>query len=72
MANMSYCRWNNTYIDMLDCFDAFNNEEEMSKEEIRCAKNMIHDMCEFLLDNGVIEEYDYDNLMEQLDGMVEC
>lgn len=71
MANMSYCRWSNTSMDVNDCFEAFNNGDEMSAEEIRCAKNMIDDMCVFLLNNGVIEGYDYDNLFEQFDGLLE-
>ena len=71
MANMSYCRWHNTSMDVEDCFEAFYNGWEMSAEEIRCAKRMIRNMCDFLLDNGVIEEYDYDDLMEKFDDMIE-
>ena len=71
MANMAYCRWNNTSIDVEDCFEAFYNGDEMSAEEIRCAKKMVRGMCEFLLDNGVIEDYDYTNLMERFDDMEE-
>lgn len=72
MANMAYCRWNNTYLDMLDCFEAFYNEEEMSEYEIRSAKNMINSMCDFLMDNGVIYECDTTLLEEHLNSMVEC
>lgn len=72
MANMAYCRWNNTYLDMLDCFEAFYNEEEMSESEIRSAKYMIHAMCDFLMDNGVIEEWDSTLLEEHLNSMAEC
>ena len=33
MANMSYCRFENTYHDLIDCFDNIWSECENSRDE---------------------------------------
>ena len=38
--NMSYCRFENTYHDLIDCFDNIWNEAENERDE-RYRKNMI-------------------------------
>ena len=40
MADMSYCRFENTYHDLIDCFDNIWNEAENERDE-RYRKNMI-------------------------------
>lgn len=70
MANMSYCRWHNTNLDVRDCFEAFHEMEEMSEEEIKCAKRMINNMCKFLQDNGVIDDYDWEGLFHEFDMLL--
>lgn len=57
MANMSYCRFHNTRVDLEDCVNALENSmkhkgtyvdedfDEISQEEIRAAKGM-RDLCE--------------------------
>ena len=40
MANMSYCRFENTYHDLTDCFDNIWNEAENERDE-RHRKYMI-------------------------------
>ena len=40
MANMSYCRFENTYNDLLDCFDNIWEEAENQRDE-RSRKQMI-------------------------------
>jgi len=40
MANMSYCRFENTYHDLIDCFDNIWEEAENERDE-RYRKNMI-------------------------------
>ena len=57
MANMSYCRFRNTSLDLADCVDALENSmehkgtyvdedfDEISQEEIRAAKTM-REQCE--------------------------
>lgn len=41
MSNMSYCRFQNTSKNFLDCVDALNeiwDEKELSDEELKAAK----------------------------------
>lgn len=45
MANMSYCRFENTYSDLADCVGALKECEELSNSERKYAKWM-RDMCE--------------------------
>ena len=59
MGNMSYCRFENTYHDLIDCFDHIWNEAENERDE-RNRKYMIR----FLKDRmDEIEE-----LNEELDN----
>lgn len=45
MANMSYCRFENTYSDLADCVGSLKECEELSNSERKYAKWM-RDMCE--------------------------
>ena len=45
MANMSYCRFENTYSDLAGCVGALEECEELSNSERKYAKWM-RDMCE--------------------------
>lgn len=64
MANMSYCRFHNTRLDMDDCIEALKraewDDEKISKEEIRCCKMMFDTIIGYLDDEGLIDEFDYD------------
>jgi len=40
MANMSYCRFENTFNDLIDCFDNIWEEAENERDE-RSRKRMI-------------------------------
>jgi hypothetical protein len=40
MANMSYCRFENTYNDLVDCFDNIWSEAENERDE-RYRQRMI-------------------------------
>lgn len=44
MANMSYCRFENTYSDLADCVGALRDCEEMSDLEHRYA-SLMREMC---------------------------
>ena len=60
MANMSYCRFENTYSDLADCVRALRNGEEISDRELEYAKSM-RKLCEMF-----IEEFDdYEPLVEE-------
>lgn len=41
MANMSYCRFHNTLLDLQDCYEALCNEEELSEAEQKEKKRLI-------------------------------
>ena len=58
MANMSYCRFENTYNDLNDCYEAMNEHEDLSESEIKHLKWMI-EMCQNIVDDfGYIVEKD--------------
>jgi hypothetical protein len=66
MANMSYCRFQNTYIDLRDCFDNMGSND-LSEREFR-YRNLMIEMCieiakgcEDLLDEEFVNEYNEDN-----------
>ena len=44
MANMSYCRFENTLSDLRDCKEALDNGEELSSREAKEAKALL-DLC---------------------------
>ena len=64
MANMSYCRFHNTRFDMDDCLNALKRAEwdgkKISKEEIKYCEWMFDSIIEYLDDEGIIDEFDWD------------
>ncbi len=62
MANMSYCRFENTYRDLQDCVDALNDNgsENLSERELRYAKMMMQ-LCEEMINyqDDVADEIEY-------------
>ena len=44
MANMSYCRFENTYSDLADCVGALEERDELSERELIYA-DLMYDMC---------------------------
>lgn len=70
MANMSYCRFENTLIDLYDCQNALedfiNNDENVisSSEERHKAKKLI-EVCREIADN--FEESDIDRQAEMFE-----
>lgn len=69
MANMSYCRFNNTLADLFDCENALedflDNDENVisSEEERRKAKRLIQ-LCHEIADRW--EPEDIDRKVEEL------
>ena len=55
MSNMSYCRFENTYGDLMDCFNALRDNDIQSEGERKKAKRMLEEICEFVLDQNLIE-----------------
>jgi uncharacterized protein (DUF433 family) len=60
MPNMSYCRFNNTRIDLDNCFEAIKEKDIESKIEKDYAKIMLFEMIEFLTDEGILDDYPED------------
>lgn len=55
MANMSYCRFENTYRDLLDCYHNMS-DDDLSETEARYKKKII-DLCESITsDYGELED----------------
>lgn len=69
MANMSYCRFHNTKIDLDDCLDALRDSETLSSEEFKKCKQMFINIVSFLEDEGVIE--DDGELQERMEDFFE-
>lgn len=77
MANMSYCRFENTLSDFVDCLDALEDMDlgeihRLSKTEEHAAHQLLDKcvdivaaMCESL--NMEVHEIDYDDIGQYLD-----
>ena len=48
MPNMSYCRFQNTFIDLLDCYSNMN-DNDLSIAEWKARKNIIN-TCKLIMD----------------------
>lgn len=62
MANMSYCRFENTYGDLADCVNALDDVqygEEISRREWNYAK-MMYEFCQRYIDT--FDELDESNI----------
>ena len=62
MANMSYCRFNNTLMDVDDCIEALIERKISSEDEKRKAKWLLKHILNFCQDEGIIEEYNSDKI----------
>lgn len=71
MANMSYCRFHNTSMDMRECLQCLEDEEPTSNYECEKAMYMFEDILSTMQDLGIIDEYDGDLLQEYVDKMRE-
>ncbi len=63
MANMSYCRFENTIGDLRDCREAIENGNPLSEREAKFAKKMVQECKDFLKavkDCGITENVDVD------------
>jgi hypothetical protein len=65
MANMSYCRFENTYRDLQDCVNALsaNGANDLSERELRYAKMMMQ-LCEDM------QSY-YDEVLDEVESRKE-
>lgn len=56
MANMSYCRFENTKHDLNDCINAIVDREKISDNEAHHAKWMMQNIVDFLNDECLLTE----------------
>ena len=58
MANMSYCRFQNTAMDLADCLDALENHWDMdlSTDEVNGLENLLADARELVYMEDTINE----------------
>jgi len=66
MSNMSYCRFQNTYGDMVECLDALKQEYDLSSEEYHAAVRLLEEFLRFCRDVEIIETYDHKRIEEYL------
>lgn len=62
MANMSYCRFHNTRLDMEDCLDALRSERWLDAEEARDGRHLFDDFLSFCRDQGIIDSFDQEEV----------
>ena len=55
MANMSYCRFHNTNMDVNDCIEALYEGTKLSDDEFIACKNMFENVLEFFEEHDVCE-----------------
>jgi hypothetical protein len=55
MGNMSYCRFENTFNDLRDCYN--NMEDDLSGSEKRCRQQLI-DLCKRISDEFGDHEFE--------------
>lgn len=71
MANMSYCRFQNTRSDVEDCLDSLRYEERLSGDEANAGRWMFDDILSFCRENGIIDSYDGGALEALFDSLSE-
>lgn len=54
MANMSYCRFQNTRGDVQDCLNALRMEKPLSRDEANAGRWMFDDILSYCRENGII------------------
>uniref|UniRef100_A0A6M3LNQ8 HEPN domain-containing protein n=1 Tax=viral metagenome TaxID=1070528 RepID=A0A6M3LNQ8_9ZZZZ len=53
MGNMSYCRFENTYRDLKDCWDYFETGEELSESETLARKALVR-LCKEIAEEAML------------------
>lgn len=66
MSNMSYCRFQNTYGDLMECLDALEQQKPLSNEECRAAMRLFQSFLAFCQEEEIIEGFDRNRLQEYL------
>lgn len=69
MSNMSYCRFQNTYGDLVECLDALERQKPLSNEEFRAAMRLFQSFLAFCRETEIIECFDRNRLQEYLEEL---
>lgn len=74
MANMSYCRFRNTRIDLADCLETLEYNEEISKEEYNACKRMFENIFDFFCQQGILDSDDewFEEFENRFNDFVNC
>lgn len=77
MSNMSYCRFQNTSMDLADCYEALGElfegspDEPLSRDELEAAKQLV-DCCKDILELFKGEAPDeFEDILEQKNQQAE-
>lgn len=54
--NMSYCRFQNTYPDLKDCYEAMDEDDDLSPDEQKYRKRLIELCCQIAAEYGNSED----------------
>lgn len=57
MPNMSYCRFQNTVVDLQECYDALCENEELSELETKYAQRLV-ELCKDIAAEADCGDYD--------------
>lgn len=57
MGNMSYCKFENTEIDLLECLHSLENREALSESERGAARRIIYTFLDFCRKEYIIKDY---------------
>ena len=78
--NMSYCRFGNTKIDLVDCLCALDEmvgtavldeDDKLSAHECKSGIQMFREFLWFCEDKGIIEGFDGDAIEAMFNGITE-
>lgn len=69
MANMSYCRFFNTNLDMSDCLEAIWDGETLGGDELIACRNMFQNILGYFEDICVIEEIDWNEFEKWIESI---
>lgn len=71
MTNMSYCRFQNTKMDVEDCIEALNDREVSSEDEAFAGKRMFKKILNFCQNEGIIDGFDEEQLKKVFEQATE-
>jgi len=71
MMNMGHCRFENTNMALQECIDAIDENRVYTGGEDSEAKELITKFLEFCEENGLIDDFDADEVINLIDMSTE-